>query len=144
MHPVAALFLLAAVVALLMCCSCSNKTPASEEECSARRELRAALSRGEDPDACDDRGVRPVVTREQGLALLHARVAQKPDADTEEEALAFLRFFRDNRERWKVTRSDLVRIYREAQPNLFAQLGQYRLSRRATAAHGGVGAFLGE
>lgn len=118
---------------------CRASPPETDEACRSRLELEAMRARGEDPEA-----PQRVLTREQGLALLRARVQQKPDADSEEEALAFLRFFKENKERWQVTRRDLVQIYREAQPNLFAQLGQLSLSRRATAPYGGVRAFLGD
>ena len=74
----------------------------------------------------------PEITREQGLAIIEKMIRSEPYPKDCSRVLYFLEEFRQNKERWKVNRSDLRRIYRRVVPNIFKQIRQYAMTRRCT------------
>ena len=82
-----------------------------------------------------------ILSREEGLQNL-TELITGPPAQNCEDVMLFMRTFRDNRDKWQVTRTDLNRIYRRTQPNIFKQLKQFALSRRCAQPHGGMSRFL--
>ena len=78
---------------------------------------------GDDSDGDLDESSQSDVraNRQRGLAELEALIRAKPDASSKAEMVAFLTTFREKSRTWLVTSSDLQRIYRKVQPNLFRQ-----------------------
>ncbi len=79
---------------------------------------------------CHHLPLKGKVIRQKGLAALTKLVQARPDARTKGEMHKFLTTFRDHAQEWKVTSTDLQRIYLKAQPNWLRRLESFRRQRK--------------
>jgi hypothetical protein len=85
----------------------------------------------DDDDDDDDNNVTDgEITREEGLVLLEALVCEKPYPDDCGDIVRFLKTFKANKNKWKVTSADLRRIFRSVVRNPFSQVKQFAMSKR--------------